>query len=124
MTSKTSILIIDDDPTHLEIYRLIVESAGFKGLTLLASLGGMEFPDQEPVSAVLLDYRLAPNLSARSVALEVKARYPFAPIALLSNLYMAPADVAPLVQAFIRKGNPEKLIAELRTLVVQPVNAK
>ena len=122
--SKATILIIDDDPAHLEIYRLIVESAGYKGLTTLVSLGGMDFPDQEPVSGVLLDYRLAPNISARDIALKAKARYPLAPIILLSDLYIAPADTAPIVQAFVRKGNPEQLITVLRKFVAQTNGTK
>lgn len=121
MPPKASILIIDDDPVHLQIYRLVIESAGFKGLPVLVSLRGMEFPEQEQVHAVLLDYRLAPNISARKVALEVKARYPSAPIVILSDLQEAPADTADLVQAFVRKGNPEKLLAVLRELIESPV---
>lgn len=116
MPPKASILIIDDDPVHLEIYRLVVESAGFRGVPMLVTMKGMEFPEREQVNAVLLDYRLAPNISARNVALEVKARYPAAPIVLLSDMHQAPADAAPVVQAFVRKGNPEKLLETLREL--------
>ena len=116
MPFKASILIIDDDPVHLQIYRLVLESAGFKGLPVLVSLRGMDFPEED-VHAVLLDYRLAPNISAREVALEVQARYPKAPILLLSDMHEAPADTAPIVQAFVRKGNPEKLLATLHKLI-------
>jgi DNA-binding response OmpR family regulator len=122
MPPKASVLIIDDDPVHLQIYRLVVESAGYRGLPVLVSLRGMEFPEREQVNAVLLDYRLAPNISARSVALEVKARYPSAPILILSDLHEAPADTAPIVQAFVRKGNPEKLLAVLRELIEPSVS--
>jgi len=120
MPPKASILIIDDDPVHLQIYQLIVESAGFRGLTMLVSSRGMEFPEREQVNAVLLDYRLAPNISARDVALEVKARYPYAPIVLLSDLQLAPADTAPIIQAFVRKGDPERLLETLRDLIGSP----
>lgn len=120
MPPKASIMIIDDDPVHLQIYQLIVESAGFRGLPVLVSSRGMEFPEREQVNAVLLDYRLAPNILARDVALDVKARYPSAPIVLLSDLQQAPADTASIVQAFVRKGNPEKLLEALRDLVGSP----
>lgn len=116
MPYKASILIIDDDPVHLQIYRLVLESAGFKGLPLLVSLSGMDFPEED-VHAVLLDYRLAPNISAREVALEVKARYPSAPILILSDMHEAPPDTASIVQAFVRKGNPEKLLSTLHQLI-------
>lgn len=116
MPLKASILIIDDDPVHLQIYRLVLESAGFRGLPVLVSLRGMNFPEEE-VHAVLLDYRLAPNISARDIALEVKARYPTVPILILSDMHEAPADTASIAQAFVRKGNPEKLLATLRQLI-------
>ena len=121
MPANASVLIIDDDPVHLQIYRLVVETAGFKALPVLVSLRGIEFPGDEPVNAVLLDYRLAPGISARSVALQVKTRYPSAPILILSDMHDAPADTASIVQGFVRKGNPEKLLETLRSFVEQPL---
>jgi DNA-binding NtrC family response regulator len=123
MRPKTTILLIDDDRVHLHIYQLIVESAGFRGVPVLVSLRGMELPEGEPIDAVLLDYRLAPNISARSVALAVKARYPSAPILILSDVHDAPLDTAPIVQAFVRKGNPEQLLEALRVLTADRLEA-
>ena len=121
MNHQTSILIIDDDPAHLHIYRMIVESAGFKGLPVLVSSSGLEFPQGEQVDAVLLDYRLAPNISACEVAERARKQYPSVPIVILSDLYDAPADTAPFVQGFVRKGNPEKLLSTLRDLTNAPL---
>ncbi|MGD0346685.1 MAG: response regulator [Terracidiphilus sp.] len=120
MPPTASVLIIDDDPAHLQIYRLVVESAGLRGLPVLVTTRGLEFPVNESVHVVLLDYRLAPNISARSVALQVKDRYPSVPIVILSDLFDLPADMAPVVQGFVRKGNPEKLLETLRSLTQQP----
>ncbi len=117
MDSKATILIVDDDPLHLEIYGMILERAGFRGLPVLVSYAGMEFPDGEPVQAALVDYRLGPSLSACSAVQKVRERYPSAPILILSDMYDAPADTAPLVQGFVRKGNPEKLLIALRNLI-------
>lgn len=120
MSSQANILIIDDNPVHLEIYRLIVEKAGFVALPALVSHSGLEFPDGETVDAVLLDYRLAPNISAFEVAVKVRGRYPSVPIVILSDMYDPPADTAPLVQGFVRKGNPETLLATLGELTRSP----
>ena len=117
MDSKATILIVDDDPLHLEIYGMILERAGFKGLPVLVSYAGMDFPDGETVHAALVDYRLGPSLSACTAVQKVKERYPSAPILILSDMYDAPADTAPLVQGFVRKGNPEKLLSALHDLV-------
>ena len=116
MNRQVSILLMDDDPAHLQIYRMIMETAGFRGLPLLVSTRGLEFPENETIDAVLLDYRLAPNISATDVAKRVKQKYPSAPIVLLSDVYDAPADIAPLVQGFVRKGNPALLLTTLRKL--------
>jgi DNA-binding response OmpR family regulator len=120
MNSKANVLIIDDNPVHLEIYRLIVEKAGFVGLPALVTLSGLEFPERETVHAVLLDYRLAPNISAYEVALKVRGKYPTVPIVILSDMYDPPADTARLVQGFVRKGNPEKLLSTLGELTRGP----
>jgi DNA-binding NtrC family response regulator len=116
MNEKTSILIVDDDPLHLQIYRMIVETAGFRGLPVLVSYSGMDFPNGEPVHAALVDYRLGPHLTAYNAVKQVKERYPAIPIVILSDLYDAPADTAPLVQGFVRKGNPEQLLSTLQEL--------
>jgi len=116
VAQKISILIIDDNPVHLQIYRMIVETAGFKSVPVLVSSAGPQFPEGEPVHAVLLDYRLAPNISAYDVALRVRARCASVPIVILSDVYDPPADTAPLVQGFVRKGNPEQLLTTLREL--------
>jgi DNA-binding NtrC family response regulator len=121
MPTTASVLIIDDDPVHLHIYRLIVESVGFRGLPVQVTVRGLKFPDHEPVNAVLLDYRLTQNISAHDVALQVKARYPSAPIVILSDIHEVPDEMASIVQGFVRKGNPEKLLETLRHLVAQPM---
>jgi CheY-like chemotaxis protein len=119
MSRKSSILLIDDDPVHLDIYRQIVESAGFMGIPVLVSFRGICLPQDGPVDAVLLDYRLAPNISALEVVEQVRGRFPAVPIAVLSDMFAVPDELAPLVQAYVRKGNPEKLLETLRKLVVK-----
>jgi hypothetical protein len=48
---------------------------------------------------------------------QLRERYPAVPILILSDMYEAPADTAPFVQGFVRKGNPELLLSTLRDLV-------
>jgi len=120
MDSKGSILIIDDNPVHLELYRMILEQAGFKGVPLLVSYGGMQFPGAESVDAVLVDYRLGPYMTAINAVQQVRERFPTVPILILSDLYDPPSDTAPYVQAFVRKGNPEDLLTALRQVLETP----
>jgi CheY-like chemotaxis protein len=116
MPEKPSILIVDDDPLHLQLYGMIVEKAGFRGLPMLVAYGGLKFPEADQVDAVLMDYRLGPYMTAVDASRQIKERYPAAPVLLLSDLYDAPADTAPFIHGFVRKGSPEKLIAALRAL--------
>lgn len=109
MASATAVLIIDDDPTHLRIYGWIVGAAGFEALPALVTADHIDFPEKR-VDLVLMDYRLTGQITAVEAAAETKSRYPEAPIIMLSDMYDLPADVAPLVQAFVRKGEPAKLV--------------
>lgn len=117
---QNSILIIDDDPTHLQIYCLVVESAGFRAVPVLVSSKEISLPEDGTVDAVLLDYCLPHNILAADIARSVRTRYPDAPIMSLSDLPEIPADIAPLVNGFVRKGNPAKLIATLQNLIQNP----
>ena len=116
-TQKPSIIIIDDDPSHLHIYCLVMESAGFCAVPLLVTRKGIDLPEKETPQAVLLDYCLTVGVRARDVAQQVKDRYPAVPILLLSDLQIAPADITPFIKDFVRKGNPEQLIDALRDIV-------
>jgi CheY-like chemotaxis protein len=117
MKPTPNILIVDDDPLHLQLYGMIVEKAGLRGVPVLVAYGGLKFPEGEQVDAVLMDYRLGPYMTAEAAAKQIKERFPAAPVLLLSDLYDAPADTAPYVHGFVRKGSPEKLLAALRELV-------
>jgi DNA-binding response OmpR family regulator len=120
MGAKASVLIVDDNPVHLELYRMIVEQAGFRGIPLLVSFGGMEFPLGDPVDAVLLDYRLGPDISGINAVKQVRERYPQVPILILSDQYDPPSDAVPYIQGFVRKGNPEDLLSALRQMLSEP----
>jgi DNA-binding NtrC family response regulator len=109
---KAGVLIIDDDPTHLRIYGWIIAQAGFEVLPALVSGDRIDYP-QGRVDLVVLDYRLTGQMSAVEAAEATKRRYPEAPIIVLSDEYDLPADIAPYVQAFVRKGEPAKLVATL-----------
>jgi CheY-like chemotaxis protein len=108
-----SILILDDDPAHLRIYGWIVEAAGYRPLPRLVSATGIELGTERP-SLVLLDYHLAGNMTARDAATRIRAEMPGVPIFVLSDLLMMPDDVRPLVDGFVRKGDPGKLVHVLK----------
>jgi DNA-binding response OmpR family regulator len=117
VSEKPSVLIVDDDPTHLRIYGWIVEAAGYRALTAAVKFTGIELPEA-PADLVLLDYRLGGRKTkAVQVAELIRSRYPDVPIVLLSEELCLPDDIAPLVHGFVRKGDPEKLVARLHALL-------
>jgi DNA-binding response OmpR family regulator len=112
MSGRTGVLIVDDDPTHLRIYGWIVDQAGYDALPALVVADRIDFPEGK-VDAVVMDYRLTGQLTAVAAAEEIRRRYPRAPIIVLSDLYDLPEDIAPHARAFVRKGDPAKLVATL-----------
>ena len=114
---RKRILIVDDDPSHLEIYGMIVDRAGYHPVPVLVRFAGPETVPDEQVAAILLDYRLNSVKTAPEIAQEIKAKHPQAPILVLSDLWTMPADIAPYASVFVRKGDPENLLNTLRKLV-------
>lgn len=109
-SSHPKILIVDDDPMHLEIYGLLMKQAGYQALPLLVRFTGTEIPRNQYLGLVLLDYRLNSSKSSPEFAQEIRSIYPQVPILVLSDLWALPADIAPVVSGFVRKGEPAKLL--------------
>ncbi|MGC2618295.1 MAG: hypothetical protein WA414_04585 [Acidobacteriaceae bacterium] len=120
MDSKTSVLIIDDDPAHLRIYGWIVAAAGYEALPALVTLNRIDFPDAR-VDLIVMDYRLTTQLTAVQAAEMARVRYPGVPIVVLSDVYDLPADIAPYARAFVRKGEPAKLVDTLSKFPCRPI---
>ena len=104
-------------PTHLKIYGWIVEAAGYRALPAEVQFAGIDFPE-DSADLVLLDYRLGGrNIKAVQVAKLIKSSLPDVPIIVLSEEVYLPDDIAPLVQGFVRKGDPAKLVDRLKQLL-------
>ncbi len=112
VNGTNAVLIIDDDPTHLKIYGWIVNAAGYEALPALVRSDRIEFP-QKHIDVVVMDYRLTGQITAVQAAELTQSLYPGAPIIVLSDVYDLPADIAPYARAFVRKGEPAKLVEAL-----------
>ncbi len=116
MQKRQCVLIIDDDPLHLRIYGWIIEAAGFRALPVEVRFAGFELPE-EPADLVLLDYNLLGRTNAVEVAKLIHSRQPGVPVIVLSDSIDLPHDIAPLVQGFVRKGDPAKLVDRLQEVL-------
>ncbi len=123
MLSKPSILVVDDDPAHLRIYSWIMNAAGFHAVTAQVHSSDVSLPADGCFDVIVLDYRLTGTLTAVEAAQQLKGKYPNAPLVILSDVFGMPDDVAPYAQRFVRKGDPEKLIATIRSLVTSAAAA-
>lgn len=117
MPSIDRVLILDDDPSHLEIYSMIVERAGFQPAPVLVRFSGPDSLPDGDLKLVLLDYRLNSVRTAPDLAQEIRAKYGTVPIILLSDLWNPPPDIAPYISQFVRKGDPAKLVAALKSSI-------
>jgi len=108
-----TVLIVDDDPSHLKIYSWIVERGGYRTVPVLAWAQPLAIPENESIDLALLDYRLGESLSAPDVAKQVRSAFPAAPILILSDMMYMPEEMAEHATAFVRKGNPEQLLQTL-----------
>jgi DNA-binding NtrC family response regulator len=115
-----TVLIVDDDPSHLKLYSWVVERGGFRSLTALVRRDVIDLPDTERIDVAVLDYRLGDKLSAVDVAKRLKTIYPAIAILILSDMLWMPEDVAPYASAFIRKGEPQQLIDMISAAIPPP----
>jgi DNA-binding NtrC family response regulator len=118
--NRPKVLILDDDPMHLEIYSLLMKRAGYDALPTLVRFVGTEIPSGEWIGLVLLDYRLNSTKTSPEFASEIRTLYPAVPIIVLSDLWALPSDIAPFVNGFVRKGEPAKLIETVTRFFVAP----
>lgn len=119
-SSRRRVLIVDDDPMHLEIYGLLMKQAGCESVPLLVRFTGTEIPRNQPIDLVLLDYRLNSTRTSPEFAKEIHALYPHVPILVLSDLWALPSDIAPFVSGFVRKGDPARLLETVAQFLNMP----
>lgn len=119
-SSHPKVMIVDDDPMHLEIYALLMKQAGYDTIPVLVRFSGTEIPPNLPLGLALLDYRLNSTKTSPEYAQEIRAVYPQVPILVLSDLWSLPTDIAPFVSGFVRKGEPAKLLETVSRYFVVP----
>jgi CheY-like chemotaxis protein len=111
-----TILIIDDDPLHLQLYSWMMKKEGYQAVTALVGSDSVELPAGERVDLVLLDYRLSSSLTAAEIARLVKEKYPEPPVIVLSELPWPPDDIQEFAAAFVSKGEPDILMRSIASL--------
>lgn len=105
----STVLIVDDDPSHLKLYSWVLQRGGFRPLAALVQRETVQLPETEPIDLAVLDYQVG-QVSAVEIAKRLRSSYPNAPIVVLSDMLWMPDDIAPYAVGFVRKGEPEQLL--------------
>ena len=112
MPGPPTILLVDDNPSHLKIYELLLERAGYRPLRLEVDGGPVALPEEQ-IDLVLLDYRLPGEHTAARIAEEARQTYGAVPIIVLSDVMWMPDEMLPRADHFVRKGEPELLLQSI-----------
>jgi CheY-like chemotaxis protein len=123
VSRQTVILCIDDNTVALNIRQMLLETKGFAVRTAGDGRRGLEIISQEPVNAVILDYKM-PGMDGEEVAKLLRARHPHIPILLLTGFSgSVPESLLSMVDSFIEKGRPAALlVAEVERLTRASAN--
>ena len=112
------VLIVDDDPSHLEIYGLLLKQAGYEPVSALVRFSGADPPVDGHIDGIILDSRLKSLKTSSDLARQMHGVYPQAPIVLLlSQGRNLPADIEPYIAGTVRRGEPAELLEKLSALV-------
>jgi DNA-binding NtrC family response regulator len=105
-----TILLIDDDPLHLRIQSRLVADAGFRPVTVVVGANSFGLPENESPGLIYLDYRLNSSITSAQLAGLLRETYKEVPIILVSSMPEMPEEMAPLVDGFIGKSDPDELV--------------
>ncbi len=120
MKPKRSILCVDDNEQGLFVRRLLLERRGYKVLTATSGKRGLTLLEQNPIDAVILDYRMQ-GMDGAAAATMIRRKLPQMPIVLLSG-YTAelPERVTRIVDCVIPKGQPISSLAGVLDDLLEP----
>ena len=105
-----TILMVDDEPEHLKMQSWFMNEAGFRVITVVVGRNSFGLPEKERPGLILMDYRLNCELTPTQIVGLLRQTFKDAPIVLLSSADAMPEEMLPLVDGFIRKTDPEKLV--------------
>lgn len=121
MDTKT-ILCIDDEPISLDLYKSILESAGYRALLAESGTAGCELARSKHVDAVLLDYWMRGKKGSET-AHELHVQNPELPIIVISGFGPLPGEgLGDISLWLVKPVPPGRLLGELAELFGRKTN--
>ena len=116
-SKPATILIVDDDALHLQLYAWILQRRGHNCILAQVKSESLDLPPNGDVDLVLLDYRFNSSLSTMDVFDQIRSRFPSAPVVVLSDRQWMPDDMKGKAEAFVSKGDPNVLLDTVATIL-------
>jgi CheY-like chemotaxis protein len=107
-----TILFVDDEPSLLEVRRLIFEFMGYSVLTAESGEEALEVLRLHAVDAVVVDY-LMPGMDGEETARRIRGMRADLPIILSSGCLSVPQRVLETVNASVNKGMRQELLFDI-----------
>jgi CheY-like chemotaxis protein len=99
---KKIVLCIDDEPSCLRFYRLMLEDAGYRVVSFSDARSGLQHFSPTCADLAVLDYSM-PDLDGAEVARAIREISPHFPIIMLSALPECPPDAQEWVNVYLMK---------------------
>lgn len=97
------VMCIDDEPSCLRLYRLMLEDAGYETASFTDARSGLEYFSSTQVDLVILDYSM-PGMDGGQAARAIRQLRPALPIIMLSCRPDCPLDAESWVDIYLTKG--------------------
>jgi CheY-like chemotaxis protein len=117
MPPQKQILVVDDDPSHLQLYCWILEGGGHSAFPLLAKGRSVTLPDELVIDLAVLDYNLGLEFTALDIVQPLRTKFPALPIVVLSEREWIRKEIEQQVSAYVAKGDPQKLLDTIQGLL-------
>jgi len=112
-SAQRTVLFVDDEPSILNMRRIIFETLGYSVLTAISGEQALEVLELHSVDAVVLDY-LMPGMDGEETARCIRKLRGDVPIILSTGCLNLPQHALKVVTAAVEKGaGPEALIQAL-----------
>jgi len=84
MSEKKTVLLVDDEADIRELYKLVLEAAGYAVIVVSGAQAALDILAAHPVDLLITDYQM-PEMSGRELIAALREAYPRLPTILASG---------------------------------------
>jgi CheY-like chemotaxis protein len=106
-----TILCIDDEPTAIEAWKLLLQSEGHEVLDASTGEDGLRLFQSRKFDIVIVDYWMS-GMNGLAVAREIKRLNPSMPVSMLPGLPELPGEAVGLADRWILKGRSAQTLLD------------